>query len=318
MKVVVVGSGEMLMSLIAGCEDYGCKIVGVLRAEQHDMSPLRRFIKDRINPSQDLIYVRSHNLPEMKVRSVNCEKFKKQIIKLNADIILVGSWGERFRQDIIDLPKIGTINAHPSLLPKYRGPNPYLEVIRHREKVSGVTFHLMDKNYDGGEILSQKQVEVLEFDTGKELKTRITAVARDGIKELLTDLDNDIIIPIEQNPKLATYYTQISKEDLLLDFTKSTEDVCAHIRALHPWTRAYFAHHTHYLSPNPYKLEVLENEKNLPVGTIYDVDPKYRMVAVVCGDNKVLKMTDVRLFGILRVVSDLYIKLRVKVGKSII
>jgi methionyl-tRNA formyltransferase len=312
MKVLIIGSGEMLMSLIAGCEDAGCNIVGVLRSETTYLSKLKLFFKNTINPAQDYIYIKSHNLNELFVKSVNSEKFKKIILKLNPDIILVGSWGEKFKKDIIDLPKICTINVHPSLLPKYRGPNPYLEVIRHMKKESGVTFHLMNENFDDGEILLQKTVEVLDTDTGKELKTRITQAARKGIEELIRELDTDIIIPIKQNKQLITYFKRITEKDLIIDFKKSAKEVAAQIKSLHPWSKAYFPHNSHYLVPNPYKLKILEKENKLSPTTIYKKDYKKRMISIVCGDGKILEMSDIKLFGCLRFLTDIYIKFRIK------
>ncbi|MBQ9688854.1 hypothetical protein IJV79_04380, partial [bacterium] len=118
MKVVIIGSGEMLMSLIAGCEDANCKIVGVLRAETVKTSRLKAAFKNVINPSKDYTYVKSHNLNDLRFKTVNSEKFKKELVKLNPDLVIVGSWGEKFKKDIINVPKLGTINVHPSLLPK--------------------------------------------------------------------------------------------------------------------------------------------------------------------------------------------------------
>ena len=318
MKVIIVGSGEMLMNLIAGCKDFGCKIVGVLRAETQYMSKFRLFIKNKLNPSKDFTYIKSHKLHEIKTKSVNSDIFRKEILKNNVDIVIAGTWGEKFEKEIIDLPKLCTINVHPSLLPKYRGPNPYIEVIRNMETETGVSFHLMNEFYDRGAILLQKKVPILENDTGKELKTRVTNTAREGIRELLEQLENDIVIPIEQNENQATYYKRISEKDLLLDFNKSAKELAAQIRGLHPFAKSYFANNSHFLVPNPYKLEIIENQKGLNAGQVYEADPEYRIISVVCKDGKVLRMKDVKLFGILRVITDLYIKLKIKVGKSLL
>ncbi|MBR1754308.1 methionyl-tRNA formyltransferase [bacterium] len=317
MKVIIVGNGEMLMNLTAGCEDAGCEIVGVLRSERSRMSCLKQFFKNSINPSKDFTYLQSHNIRELKSKSVNSKQFKKEIVTLDADIVLVGSWGEKFKKEIIDLPKMCTINVHPSLLPKYRGPNPYIEVIKNGEKETGVTFHLMTEQFDAGPILMQKKTDVLENDTGKELKTRVTNAAREGIKELLQQLDSDIIIPLEQNESLATYYKKIETKDLLIDFKQSADKVSAKIRALYPFAKACFSHNSHFLVPNPYKLKIVENKTNAPCSTIYETNPKLRKISVVCGDGNVLEMTDVKLFGILNIISDIYIKLRIKVGKKV-
>ena len=258
LKVVIIGYGEMFTNLIAGTLDANCEIVGVFRKEMIKYSFLSRKIKDTFNPSKDYSYIKSYNLHEISANSVNSAKFKKELLKLNPDIILVGSWGEKISKEIYDLPKIATINAHPSLLPKYRGPNPYFWTIRNMEQSSGVTFHLVDDGYDTGSILAQEEVKIFPSDTGKSLKERIVLTARGTVFELLSALREDIIIPLKQNEEKSSYYSYPS--DLELDFTKSAEENGALIRAIHPWGNAYFYHNDICILARPSMLEIKEND----------------------------------------------------------
>ena len=162
MKVILVGKGEMLANLIQGCMLAGVEIVGVFRYERLLYSSLRLFFHDFFSNSPDLTLIRKFNLRDINCKSVNSEKFRNEILKTNTDIVLVGTWREKFKKETIDMPVIGTINVHPALLPKYRGPNPYLQTIWHREKESGVTFHLMDEKFDSGAVLAQAKVEILD------------------------------------------------------------------------------------------------------------------------------------------------------------
>lgn len=317
MKVVIIGYGEMLMNLIAGCQDSNCEIVGVLRYDYVRFSAIDRFLIDLFNPSKELTYIKSHKLPEIKVRSVNSAEFKKEILKLNADIVLVGSWGEKFKKAMINLPKIATINAHPSLLPRFRGPNPYLEAIRHQEKISGVTFHLMDENYDTGAILYQKSVDVSSEDTGLELRKKITTAARVGIAELLKNLNDEIIIPVAQDEAKASYFPQIKDDEVMLDFTKKAHQVAAQIRGFHPWYKCYFRHNSHFFTPNPHKLEILKSEH--PVGTIIEASHTQRSITIACAENTAIKMYGLTLFGGLnKFFTTIYIKLRVRKFKRLL
>jgi len=226
---------------------------------------------------------------------------------------LVGTWGEKIKKPIINLPKIATINVHPSLLPKYRGPNPYLEAIRHMEKRSGITFHLMDESFDTGAILLQKEVKIEPNDTGAELRRKITFLAREGICELLKELNEEIIIPVNQDESKSSYFSQIKSDEVMLDFSKSAEEVSAHIRGFHPWAKCFFPYNNHFFIPNPYKLEILENDKELTNnGSVVDKSHKEKSVTVLCGDGKLLKMDGLELYGILGLLTKLYIKYRVK------
>lgn len=296
LRVVIIGYGEMFTNLIAATLDSGCEIVGVLRRETVKYSPFLCKLKDIINPSFEYNYIKSYNLPEIKgVRSVNSSEFKKKLLKLNPDIILIGSWGEKFTKEIYDLPKIATINAHPSLLPKYRGPNPYFWVIRNMESVTGVTLHLLDEGFDTGAILAQEEVKIFPSDTGESLKQRVVLTARGAACELLKALQEDVIIPLKQREDKATYYSH--PEGLELDFKKTAEENAALIRAIHPWDRAYFYHNITPLAPNPHKTYIEENTTNYTShGTVTKVCSKSRTVSVLCADGKVLRMEDVLLY----------------------
>lgn len=298
MKVVILGSGQMLTNLIAGCMDAGCNIVGVLRYDKVRLPLLDRLIIDLLNPSSEYNYIKSHKLYEIKARSANSAEFKKEILRLNADIILVGSWGEKIKKHIINLPKFATINAHPALLPKYRGPNPYLQAMKHLEKESGVTFHLMDENLDTGPILLQKKVDIAPTDTGVELRQKIATASREGVCELMKNLDTEIIIPMKQDEKHASYFSHISEDEVMLDFAKTAEELSAQIRGFHPWAKCYLEYKKQFFTPNPYKLEIIENNTKITkAGTIVAKSYKDKSITVLCADNKLLKMSGVKLYG---------------------
>lgn len=317
MKVVIVGAGEIFMNLIAGCLDAGCNVVGVLRYDRVKYSPLDRMFIDIINPSKEYNYIKSHKLYEIKARSANSAQFKKEILKLNADIILVGTWGEKLKKSIIDLPKLASINVHPSLLPKYRGPNPYLQVLKHMEKETGVTFHLMNEKYDSGAILLQKALAIKPDDTGAELRHNLALLVREGVSELMRNLDTEILIPIAQDEKNSSYFPNISEDDVMLDFSKSAEEIAAHIRAFHPWFKCYFGYNNHFFTPNPYKLEIKENNTKVKeAGVIFEKSSKDNLITVVCGDGKLIQM-EVSLYGILKPFTSFYIKLIVEENQKV-
>ena len=298
LKVVIIGYGEMFTNLIAAALDAECRIVGVLRRETVKYPPLIRKIKDIICPSLEYNYIRSYNLPEIYThKGVNSQEFKKELLKLSPDIILVGSWGEKISKEIFNLPKIAAINAHPSLLPKYRGPNPYFWVIRNQEQASGITFHLIDEGYDTGAILAQEEVKIYPSDTGETLKKRTVLTARGVGCELLKALSEDIIIPLQQREDRASYHSH--PEGLELDFTKTAEENDAIIRAIHPWGRAYFYHKTTALAPKAGSTFIEENKSEFKeCKTITYVDSKTKTISVLCGNNKILKMTDIDLFSL--------------------
>src|SRR5574344_503884 len=319
MKVVILGYGQMLTSVIAGCLEANCNVVGVFRYDRVRFSPIMRVLRDLFLPNNEYNYIKSHNLYEINAKSANRAQFKKEILKLDADLVIVATWGEKLKKYIIQLPKIATINVHPSLLPKYRGPNPYLQAIKNQEKQTGVTFHLMDEDYDTGAILLQKIIEIGERDTGKEIREKAANSARIGARELITELNEKVIIPVAQDKNKASYFSQITEDEVMLDFNRPSKELYAQIRAFYPWYKCYFGYNSHFFIPNPYKTEILENETEVKeTGAVADKSSKEKSISVVCGDGKLLKMHDVKLYGkVNRFLTSIYIKKSVKKFKKV-
>lgn len=315
MNIVVVGYGKMFSNLILGVLESGHKVVGVFRNDRVSYSNFFRFFKDIFAPSADYSFIKSLGLYDIDADSVNSEKFRRKILHLNPDIILVGSWGERFQKETIDLPKIACINTHPSLLPKYRGPNPYSRVIMNGETVSGLTFHIMDEKLDNGPVLMQKKVEIIQGfngDTGGSLKNKTCNLARHAIKELLETMDNEIIIPIAQKSSEATYFSQIKEDEIIVDFEWTSEKIDRLLRGLSPWQSAYFPHGNTFFKVQKWSFS--DNYSNCArAGTI--VKKSWDKISVVTGDDKILNFYKPLVFGKIRkYFTGLYIKLFVKIG----
>ena len=308
-RVVILGHKKMLTNLISGVVDANCNIVGVFRYENINMHFVYRAIKDFLFPSVEYNYIKSYNLNEIKSKSANSSAFKEELLKLNPDIVIVGTWSEKLKKEIIQIPKIATINVHPSLLPKYRGPNPYLRTIWNGEEYSGITFHLMSEDFDAGPILLQEQVEIKPDDTGEDLRERTCISVKNAITKLLTQMKDDFIIPVEQNEAKATYYPQITSDDVMLDFTKSSTEIYNHIRAFYPWTKTYFAHKDVFFYPNPHYVKILDNDsQETKCGLIVDKNAKEKSITVACGDGKLLKMGKLGIYNkFLNIFTRLYI-----------
>lgn len=312
----------MFSNLILGTLDSKNKVVGVFRHERVTIPPLLLFFKDIFAPGKDLTFIKSLKLKEINARSVNSKEFYRAVLKLNPDIILVGSWSEKFKKPIIELPKVGTINCHPSLLPRYRGPNPYMRVIMNGEKETGVTLHLMDENLDTGPILLQKKIEILQGfkgDTGESLKNKCCAVARDTVTELLTTMNNEMIIPTNQSAKEASYYPQITEKDILINFEKSSKEINALLRALTPWQPAYIPHKRTFLQVGGFSnVKFFENKTKFHAdkykpGLVLKKSKK--ALWILTGDDKIAKVTGLKVLGKLgQIITPLYINLFVKAG----
>ena len=307
MKVVILGKGLMLSNLIEGTLDAECEIVGVFRYERTKYNSF--FLKIRDFFTSDMTLIKQHRLHEIKCKSANSEGFKKELLKLNADVMLVGTWGEKLKKEVIDIPAIASVNVHPSFLPKYRGPNPYLQTILHGEMQSGITFHLINEKFDGGPILSQKHIQIFPSDTSKELRERTVFQARLLCAELLKKLEYGLVIPLEQNESEVSYYPNIADRDKMLDFEKETaKEIHSRIRALYPWLPTYVSYKDKFFIPNPYKLKIidaeqtkniLKNMKNPKAGDMISKNPDKKSITVLCKDFNSIKMDGIKAYGFL-------------------
>lgn len=298
MKVVILGKGLMLANLVLGAVDAGAEIVGVFRYEHTCENPFKLLLKDIFNPDKEVILLKQLGVKQIRMKSANCDNFRKLMLNLNVDLILVGTWKERIKKETFNIPKIATINVHPSLLPKYRGPNPYMQVILHGEKFSGVTLHLMDEKYDGGAVLSQEKFEISEQDTSRELREKSVRIARKLVADLLSDLNDKIITPVAQNEKYATYFPNISGDEKMLDFKfQSSGDIYRTIKALHPFLPCYITHDDNFFVVDPYSVKILlEDTKGASPGDIIYKNPEKLSLTIVCNDKKAVRFTNLKLF----------------------
>lgn len=294
MRVVVLGKGAMLANLLRGVILSGVEVAGVFRYERLKKSPFQIFFYDFFKSSPELTLMKKYGFRDLTFKSANSEEFKKFLIKENVDLLLVGTWCEKIRKDILDVPVIGSVNVHPSLLPKYRGPNPYLQTIWHGESKSGVTFHLMTEKFDEGPILAQSEVEIIDGDTGKELRDKTVFQARLMCAELIEKLKDGFVIPVPQDENNASYYPNVIPEDMTLNFQKETSiEILRHIRAFYPWLPVYIQCNDVFFIVNPYSVEIVEQRSDV-VGKILDKDKKSLTISTI--DGKAIKFGDLRLY----------------------
>lgn len=298
MKVVVLGKGLMLANIVLGALDAGAEIVGVFRYEQTTTNPIKLFFKDMFCSAPEVTLLKKLKLNEIKMKSANSKEFRKLMVKLNVDLIIVGTWKEKLTKETFNIPKIATVNVHPSLLPKYRGPNPYMQTILQGEEYSGITLHLMDENFDSGPILAQEKIKILPEDTSKELRERTVKEARKLIRELITDLNNKIITPIPQNEKAATYFANISGDEKMIDFsTQSSDEISRTVRALHPFLPCYITHKKDYFIINPYKIKILQHKSSdYKPNDIIAKNAKTSSLTIICKDNNAIAFSDLKLY----------------------
>ena len=154
-------------------------------------------------------------------------------------MIIVAAYGKILPEEILEIPKYGCLNVHPSLLPKYRGPSPIQSVILNGDKKTGVTIILMDEKIDHGPILNRRTLEIGENETGESLINKLADLGANLLMETVTKWIKKIIKPEPQDETEATYTRILRKEDGMINWKKPAEDLEKEIRAYSPWPGSY-------------------------------------------------------------------------------
>jgi len=169
----------------------------------------------------------------------NNEEFRSQLSTLKPDAIIVVGYGRLIPQWMIDLPPMGNINLHASLLPKYRGAAPIQWAIACGETVTGVTTMKIDSGLDTGDILLQKEIPVEAKDTAETLAPRMANIGAELVRETLPGLRAGTVHPTPQDNTKASLAPILKKEDGEIDFHRSAQEICNRLRGFQPWPGAY-------------------------------------------------------------------------------
>jgi len=180
------------------------------------------------------------NLPITQPERIKTnEEFRAQVTALKPEAILVVGYGRLIPQWMLDLPLLGNINLHASLLPKYRGAAPIQWAIAEGESVTGVTTMRLDAGLDTGDILLQEELAIGIDDTSETLSPRLASIGSDLVVETLRGLQAGTIHPQPQDHSQASLAPILRKEDGLVDFTRSAAEILNRMRGFRPWPGAY-------------------------------------------------------------------------------
>lgn len=231
MRIVFFGTPEFAVaSLKALLSNSTVEVLAVVT--QPDK---RRGRGTELSPSPIKAVALEHNLSVWQPRSV-----KKDADTLHwlhnsaADAFVVVAYGQILSQEILDIPRLGCVNAHGSLLPYYRGAAPIQWSIYHGEVETGITTMLMDAGMDTGAMLLKAATPIALSDNAWDLANRLSAIAADLLIETLVRLEQQTISPIPQDHEQATYAPLIKKEDYQLNWTRSAIALHNQIRGFYP------------------------------------------------------------------------------------
>jgi methionyl-tRNA formyltransferase len=223
-------------------------------------------------------------------RIKNNAEFRARLTDLKPDAIIVVGYGRIIPQWMIDLPPLGNINLHASLLPKYRGAAPIQWAIARGESVTGVTTMKIDAGLDTGDTLLQREIPIAPTDTAETLALKLAALGADLIVETLRGLQTGAVGPSPQDHARSTLAPILTKEDGLIDFSRPATEIMNRMRGFQPWPGA----HTKFRGKNLQVWRAGTTNRTLPPAEL-KVEGDYLFAG--CGHGTAVELLEVQLEG---------------------
>lgn len=274
-KIVFMGTPEFAKCSLEGLYNSGYNIVGVF-TNPDTLSG--RGMKLKMSPVKE--YALSRNIPVFQPQKIRKNEEVINILnELNPDIIAVTAYGKILPKSILDLPKLGCINVHGSLLPKYRGAAPIHHAIINGEKETGITTMYMDVGMDTGDMLLKEKVIINDEDNLETITNKLMKVGADLLVKTLDKIIIGDIVRTKQEGDF-TIAPMIEKEMTKIDFNKTSKEIFNFVRGLCPYIGTYIVH------KDGRKFKILE------VREAENIDGKIGQVVFVSKNRLVIKCKD--------------------------
>lgn len=234
MRVVFMGTPDFAVPSLQKLLDAGFEVCAVYT--QPD-KPKGRGHKLQAPPVKELAL--QHEIPVFQPTSLRKEEVQQELQSFQPDVIVVVAYGKILPKAVLDLPRLGCINVHGSLLPKYRGAAPIQWTVINGDGTGGVTTMFMGEGLDTGDMLLKAETPVGAEETAGQLFDRLKDLGADLLLETLEKLEQGTLTPVPQNEEDATHAPMLSKELSVIDWSKPARELHNLIRGLNPWPSAY-------------------------------------------------------------------------------
>lgn len=233
------------------------------------------------------------NLQVLQPENINSDEIIKKLDKMELDLIVVVAYGQILSKELLELPEKGCINLHASLLPEYRGSSPIQHAILDGKDKTGVTTMFMEEGLDTGDIIYQKEIAIKNSYNAGDLHDKLAQSGAELLIKTILDLKDNDLPTVPQDETKSSYTSQLSKEDGLIDWGKSSRYIYYLVKAMNPWPGSFT-----YLNGELLKIfevEVLNHNTELKPGSVVNADPDFGLL-VQTGDG-VIKINRLQLAG---------------------
>ena len=233
LKLVMLGTGEFALPTFRGLYQTPHQVVGLL-TQPHRTG---RGHHHHSNPMKDTAL--EHNTPVFQPENANTPAALDMLKSLDADLYVVAAYGQILSAELLGIPRLGAINLHASLLPKYRGAAPIQYAILHGETETGITIFQIEPKLDAGPIFGVAKTPIGPKETSGELETRLSEIAVPLTMRVLDELESGTAQKIKQTSDGLTRAPRMKKSFGTIDWRKSADEIGWHVRAMQPWPKSF-------------------------------------------------------------------------------
>jgi len=289
MKIVYMGTPDFAVPPLEMLAKSGHEICCVVTQQD---KPKNRGMK--LQPTPVKACALAHELPVYQPASMKEDEPYEYIKTMEPDLIVVAAYGQILPQRVLDIPRLGCINIHSSILPKYRGAAPINWAILNGETETGVSIMYMVKKLDAGDVIDTAKLSIGENETVEELHDRLSEAGAQLLEKVLPMMENGTAVRTPQVDEESTYASMLSKEMSIIDWSRSAQEIHNQVRGLQPWPGAI----THL---NGVRCKLFETRIRRDIsgkgeaGTV--VNANKNGLHVVCGDGTILQINVLQADG---------------------
>jgi len=234
LKIVFAGTPEFAATSLQGLLDSEHEVCAVYSQPDRPSGRGRKLTASAVKQ-----LAVAHGVPVFQPLSLRDEAAQQQLVAHNADVMVVVAYGLILPQAVLDIPRLGCVNVHASLLPRWRGAAPIQRAILAGDRETGITIIQMDKGLDTGDMLAHSECHIADNETGGSLHDRLAVLGAETLLACLAPLSKGVCQPVQQDNEKALYASKLDKCEALIDWSSSALDLEFKVRGFNPWPVAY-------------------------------------------------------------------------------
>ncbi|MFM9965916.1 MAG: methionyl-tRNA formyltransferase [Planctomycetaceae bacterium] len=233
LRIAMLGTGSFALPTFQGLLDSRHTIVGLVT--QPDKTGAGHH--QHRNPLKELAVARE--LPVFQPDKASAPESLERLASWQADLFVVAAYGQILSTKLLSIPRLGAINVHASILPKYRGASPIQHAVWLGEAETGITIFQIVRELDAGPVLAIERTPIGANETSGDLEERLATFAVPVLLRVVEQLDSGTATPEQQDHSQMTYARRLSKADGQIVWTQTAAEIACHVRAMQPWPKAF-------------------------------------------------------------------------------